>query len=258
MAIALARLAAATAHIEAEAARRIAARLRLLRARKQRANVVPQADIRRGIRTRSATDGALVDINDLIERLIARELAVFARAMARVIDAVRERRRKRVGDKRAFARPRNARDHGKRAKFNGNGHILQVVLASAGELDGAAFGLAANLRHLDTATARQVIGREAPLGARHFIGRARGNHMAALLARTRAHINNVVGMANGVFVMLHDDNRVAQIAQAFKRGDKALVVALMQTDGRLVQDVQHAHEASANLRGQANALGFAA
>ena len=91
LAITFARLAAATAHIEAEAARRIAARLRLLRARKQRANVIPQADIRRRIRTRRATDGALVDIDNLIKRLVARELAVFARAMARVIDAVRER-----------------------------------------------------------------------------------------------------------------------------------------------------------------------
>lgn len=75
--------------------------------------------------------------------------------MARVIDAVRERRRKRVGDKRAFARPRNARDNGKRAKLNGNGHVLQVVLASAGEFDGASFGLAANLRHLDAAAAER-------------------------------------------------------------------------------------------------------
>ena len=82
--------------------------------------------------------------------------------------------------------------------------------------------------------------------------------MAALLARTRPHIDNVVGVANGIFVMLHDDNRVTQIAQAFKRGDEALVVALMQADGRLVQNVQHAHEASTNLRGQANALSLTA
>ena len=82
--------------------------------------------------------------------------------------------------------------------------------------------------------------------------------MAALLARARAHIDNVVGVANGIFVMLHNDNRVTQIAQAFKRGDKALVIALMQADGRLVQNVQHAHEASTNLRGQANALSLTA
>ena len=82
--------------------------------------------------------------------------------------------------------------------------------------------------------------------------------MAALLARTRTHINDVVGMANGVFIMLDNDNRVAQIAQAFKRGDKTFVVALMQADGRFVQNVQHAHETSANLRSQANALGLAA
>ena len=65
-----------------------------------------------------------------------------------------------------------------------------------------------------------VVGREAPLGARHFIRSARGNHMCR---PSRPHqdpwFNNIVGVANGIFVMLHDDNRkVTQIAQAFKRG----------------------------------------
>src|SRR6185437_2849523 len=40
--------------------------------------------------------------------------------------------------------------------------------------------------------------------------------------------------------------------------DQPRVVALMQADGRLVQDIADADEAGADLRGQADALGFAA
>ena len=39
---------------------------------------------------------------------------------------------------------------------------------------------------------------------------------------------------------------------------QAVVVALVQADARLVQDVEHAHQARADLRGQADALRLAA
>ncbi len=58
--------------------------------------------------------------------------------------------------------------------------------------------------------------------------------------------------------MLDDDQRVAEVAQALQRGDEAFVVALVQADGRLVEHVQDAHQAGADLRGQADALRLAA
>ena len=58
--------------------------------------------------------------------------------------------------------------------------------------------------------------------------------------------------------MLDDDQRVAQIAQALERLEQAGVVALVQADGGLVEDVQNAHQRRADLRGQADALRLAA
>ena len=40
--------------------------------------------------------------------------------------------------------------------------------------------------------------------------------------------------------------------------DQAIIVALMQTDGRFIQHIHDTGQAGADLRGQANALGFAA
>ena len=64
--------------------------------------------------------------------------------------------------------------------------------------------------------------------------------------------------ADGVLVVLHDHHGVAQVAQALQRGDEPLVVALVQPDGGLVQNVEHAHEPGADLGGQPDALGLAA
>ncbi len=58
--------------------------------------------------------------------------------------------------------------------------------------------------------------------------------------------------------MLDDDHRVAELAQLEQRVDQFAVVALMQSDRRLVEDVQHAHEFRSDLRRQADALSFAA
>jgi hypothetical protein len=52
----------------------------------------------------------------------------------------------------------------------------------------------------------------------------------------------VVGGQDRVAVVLHDEHRVAEVAQLLQRAEQPLVVALVQADRRLVQDVEHADE----------------
>ena len=89
-------------------------------------------------------------------------------------------------------------------------------------------------------------------------GRAFGDDVAAEFAGAGAEVEDIVGVADGVFVVLDDEDGVAEVAQVFEGGDEALVVALMQADGRLIEDVEHAAQARADLRGEADALAFAA
>ena len=79
-----------------------------------------------------------------------------------------------------------------------------------------------------------------------------------MLPRPRAQVHQVVGRADGLLVVLDDDHRVAEIAQPAERRQQAPVVALVEADGRLVEDVEHAAQRRANLRGQSDALPFAA
>ena len=96
-------------------------------------------------------------------------------------------------------------------------------------------------------------------GAGHdLVRRALGDDVAAEPAGAGAEIEHIVGVADGFFVVLDDQHRVAQIAQALERLDQAVVVALVQADGGLVEDVENAAQARADLRGEADALAFAA
>ena len=54
--------------------------------------------------------------------------------------------------------------------------------------------------------------------------------------------------------MLDHDEGVAHIAQLGQGLDEAAVVALMQTDGGLVEHVKHADQAGTNLGCEADAL----
>ena len=68
----------------------------------------------------------------------------------------------------------------------------------------------------------------------------------------------MVGLPDRVLVVLDDDDRVAEVAEAMQRVEQALVVALVQPDRRLVEDVHDADQAGSDLAREADALGLAA
>ena len=77
-------------------------------------------------------------------------------------------------------------------------------------------------------------------------------------ACTRTDIDDMVGSVHGVLIVLDHNQCVAQITQTLERIEQLVVVALVQTDGRLVQNIQHAHERRTDLRRQTDALALAA
>ena len=136
--------------------------------------------------------------------------------------------------------------------------VLQVVLARAAHGQRLAVALAPLLRHGDRPLAREELPGRRRLALEHVGDRALHDHGAAVHAGTRAHLDDVIGGADGVFVVLDDDHGVADVAQALERRDHLDVVLRVQADARLVEHVEHAHQPRADLRGQPDALRFAA
>src|SRR5687767_10758299 len=94
--------------------------------------------------------------------------------------------------------------------------------------------------------------------ARHIVCRTARYHNSAMRARAGAKIDNVIRATNSFLIVLNNQDRVAQIAQRGQRIQQTPVVARMQTDRRLVQNVQHAAKLRSNLRRQTDSLTFAA
>jgi hypothetical protein len=91
-----------------------------------------------------------------------------------------------------------------------------------------------------------------------FLERSAGDNFPAMNARARTQINDVIGAAHRFLVVLDHQQRIAARLQRLQRGQQLLIVARVQADGRLVQNVEHAAEIGAELRGQADALRLAA
>ncbi len=51
------------------------------------------------------------------------------------------------------------------------------------------------------------------------------------------HLHDVIRRTDGVLVVLHDNHGVADVAQAFERGDHLDIVFRMQTDAGFVEDI---------------------
>ena len=113
------------------------------------------------------------------------------------------------------------------------------------------------LRHGNARTPGEVLRRERSFDAEDVRKIALGDDLAAARAGARPQVENVIGRADRVFIVLHDDHGISEIAQPPQRGDESIVIPLVKADAWFVEHVQAAGQAAADLRGQADALRFA-
>ena len=227
-----------------------------MRGGEQLADVVEHARVGGCVRARGTANGRLVHVDDLVEQLDAQHRRMPAGCLLRLVDLLHERRQQDVANQRALARARHARDRHETSERNTHIDVLQVVFASAlyGEpvvARGTPF-----LRHWDAALAREVLAGDGLFGLEDALDRPAIDHCPTVLAGTGTNIDDPVAGANGVFVVLDHQHRVAQISEPHKRLDEAMVVSLVQANGRLIEHVQRAHKTGADLAGKANALRF--
>ena len=191
--------------------------------------------------------------------LEALDALVRARRLARAVELARRGLVDGVDQERRLAAAGDAGDAGEHAERDRRGDVLEVVRARADDLQLALrIGLAPRLRHGYLAHAGEVFRGEARGIGDQLLRRALRDDLAAMHAGAGADVDDVVGGEDRVLVMLDDEHGVAEVAQMLQRHQQAGVVALMQPDRRLVEHVEHAGQARADLRRETNALAFAA
>src|SRR6266508_3734193 len=256
--VAGARLAASTLHVEGEAAGGVAAQARLGDRGEQITDRREEAGVGRWIGPRRAADGRLVDVDDLVDVLDAFDAVMGAGPVLRLRDDLREPPVEDLVHQGALPRSRDARDRDEETERDAHVDVLEVVFARAPNDDRVAFCGAPPRRHRDAPPSGEVRAGQRSRLAEDVVDRAFRDDLATVLARAGADVDDPVRGADGLLVVLDDEDRVAEIAHAQERADEPRVVALMESDRRLVEDVQDAHQARADLRRESDALRLAA
>src|SRR5688572_18214944 len=252
-ALAFATLAAPAGGVEREAARAPAAHAGLGRVGEQLADLVPEADVGGGAGARRLADRRLVDLQHALDALVVPD------RLAADVAFFYERSKQHVAGKRGLARPGNAGHRHQAAEREAGVDALQVVQARLLDLDEGILAVhrAARLQRMLQGVLQEAAGNGFRV-ARQLLGVAFGDHLAAELAGAGAEVEHVVGAADGVLVVLDHYQRVALRLELLQHVEQDLVVAVVQADRRLVEDVAHAAQVGAELRRQADALRLAA
>ena len=81
--------------------------------------------------------------------------------------------------------------------------------------------------------------------------------MASMLSGSRPDIHDTVGRTHGIFIMLHHKNGIAEIPQMQKRLQQLVIIPLVKSDTRLVQNIGNADQAGTNLGSKTDTLRLA-
>ena len=258
LARALAGLAPTPLDVEAEPARFVSTGPRIGGRGEQRSDGIEDLGVGRRVRSRSAADGRLVDADDLVEVFPAGHRLVFARPAQRPEDLAGNRLVQHFVDQGRLPRPRNPRDTDQPAQGKVDVDVLQVVLGGAADDQPLSVSVGPHRRHRDAFSSRQIRPGQRRFVLDDALGGTGGDHLAAETTGARSQVDHPVRVADGLLVVLDDDHGVAEIPHALEGVEQTAVVALVETDGRLVEDVQHTHQFRSDLGREPDPLALAA
>ena len=111
----------------------------------------------------------------------------------------------------------------------------------------------------DGGESEEILGGEGFLGmgGNKLFGGAGEDNFTAKASGSGTDIDDIVGSAHDVFVVLNDDNGVAKVAELLEDADETMGVAGVESDRGFVEDVHTADQRAAKGGGEVDALGFA-
>src|SRR5690606_5999470 len=196
-----ARLAAAALDVEREPPRLVAPGPGLGGGGEQGADVVEHPGVGGGVRPRGAADRRLVDVDDLVDRLVALDLPVAPRHGAGPVDLGGEAFPQDVLHQGRLAGAGHAGDADELAEGELDVDLLEVVLGGSPDDDLLPVALAPLLGDGDGSPAGQVVAGDRFGGGDDVLEGPGGDDPAAVFARPGADVDDVVGHPDRVLVV---------------------------------------------------------
>src|SRR5215470_1913020 len=216
-AVALAGLATPALNVERESSRFVAPRFGFRKTSKPFSNRCERPRIGGWIRARRASNRRLVDVDHLVEILEAFNLVERRGCFASAVESPRDRFIEGVDQQGRFTPAGDTRDAGEQSERDLCGDVLEVVTARTDQSELAPRIDLAPLRDLDEAHAIEILPGERVGVGHDLFGRALSDNPPAMDPSPGADIDDVVGGADRVLVVLDHDHSIAQIAQALQR-----------------------------------------
>ena len=160
---------------------------------------------------------------------------------------------KNLVDQTAFPGTGNTCNAGHDAQRNLNVYFLQIIFFSAFDRK-ISLRFSSALRHRNLQLPAQILSGDGVFYLHDFFGRAFRNYFSAMRTGPRPDIDNMVCGQHRIFIMFHYEQRISHIFQVLQRRNQFIVIPLMQTDTRLIQNIADADESGTNLRRQSDSL----
>ena len=219
-AVALTRLTAAALDVEAESTGLIATNLGLLRLGEEVADLVEHTGVRRWVGTRGATNRRLINLHQLVQLIQPLHAAVSTRHLTSTVELVAHHLGQDFVDQGGLAGPGNTRNAGQHAEGELHVNLLQVVFASALDRHHARLiNRTTVLRHRQYPTTREVRTCQrlfAVNNARRF---TLVDDLSTVFTGLWPNVDQPIGLANRVLIMLDHNQGIAQVAQVFQSLD---------------------------------------
>ena len=258
LAVAGAGLAAAALHVETEPTRLVTPGPRLRRLGHQGADRCEHVGVRRRVRARRATDGALVDRDHLVEMFQTLDPIVLAGRIRGAVEGPGQGLVQNLVDEAALAGAGHPGDQDEATERQVDVEIGQVVLARPADAQPVPVARPPRLRHRHFRLPAQVGGGKRALRLLDPGQRTFRDHLAAVFAGPRPEVDDPVGLSHRLLVVLDQQDRVAEVPHLLERSQQLGVVALVQTDRGLVQYVENPLELAADLGREPDPLTLAA
>ena len=255
--------AAADFRIKREAARGVAAGFGFVRGGKDVADAVGEFHVGCRARTRRFADRRLVDFEEPVKVIHPREGLTADGAAQRVTPEARERTADGGGNhfvrERRFPGAGNPRQNYETPQGDGHINFFQVVKVRALDFEfRRSFGDGASGAARVRRRMAEHFACDAFFFLHEFVKRPLAEQFAAAGTGARADVDDMVCRADGVFVVFDDEHGVPLVFEFRETLDETTVVAGVQTDRGFVQNVADALQVAPQLRGQTDALTFAA
>ena len=229
-AVTLTGLASSAFDVERKTPRFVTARLGFRQAREPVTDRTERSSIGRGVRPRGPANRTLVNIDDLVQLL--QPFDRFTRA-GRLLGPVQTHGcgfEQCLNRQRGLAATGYTRDANEFAQWEIDAHVFQVVARRFDNAHGLTVSCSPLYRNRNLARSRQILAGDRVLVIRDLFRCTVADDLAAVDTGTRTNIEHIIRLANGVFVMFYHDHRVSLIPQVFQRRQKAIIVALVQTN----------------------------